>query len=414
MVALDTGSSSPFDWVTFTKKNEEVKVPVLADLELINLNVSYAPSFIQFTQFDGGFLPFPCKTTTFDMFVHNIEEQKVFNTFFPVSFLIITYNLRYQQCHLSTNQKPQNILSLVTSKAKYLNAQYEQFLERKFPKFYVLYSTFMKGFRMVLADGKEVSKIKRKMRSQGHKYYQLPYREMEKLRQFRRDFLKALPVMIIAIPPFANYLVFVLMYLFPRQILIQHFWTPRQHAEFLEKYHELRKEVYEDVLDSLLIGASKVSEQPLHNHMVRVFTQVQHGGHPHITDIETMKPAFSGPPLCLTELDIPQMKALSRVLFLTPHLPAFILQRRLNSHIFEIHHLDASLFQLGVSELTEEEVKRACYIRGLNSTHLSIEACRNWLNCWVRLSANLKEAEVSLLLHSMVLLSANYHQSIED
>ncbi|KAM5181231.1 LETM1 domain-containing protein 1 isoform 2-T2 [Mantella aurantiaca] len=269
----------------------------------------------------------------------------------------------YQPCHLSTSQKPQSVLSTLTSKARHLNARYERFLERKFPNFYILYSTFMKGFRMLLMDGREVLKIKKNMRSQGLKYYQLPYRDMEKLRQFRRDIIKAAPVMIISIPPFANYLVFVLMYFFPRQMLIWHFWTPKQQEEFLEIYHNMRKEVYEDVLESLQIAASKVSKEPVHSRMVQLFTQVQQGVHPLLKDIEGIKAAFSDPPLCMTELEIPQM---------------------------------------------------ACYIRGLNSSHLGTEACRRWLSCWIQLSGKLKVSEASLLLHSMVLLSTNYQQFLKD
>ncbi|XP_071990902.1 LETM1 domain-containing protein 1 isoform X2 [Engystomops pustulosus] len=319
----------------------------------------------------------------------------------------------YQPCHLSTNQKPQGMLPLITSKAKLLNAKYEHFLERKFPNFYILYSTFMKGLRMLLVDGKEVSRIRRKMRSQGILYHQLPYREMEKLRQFRRDIIKATPVMLISLPPFANYLVFVLMYLFPRQLLIRHFWTPKQQREFLEIYHNKRKDVYEDVLDSLLKSISALPEPKLQDRIHQLVTQVQQGVHPKVQNIQEIKSAFSAPPFCIESLDGYQMKTLSRIMFLTPHLPAFFLQRRLRSHIFEIHHLDSALLQLGVKELTDEEVVRACYIRGLNSASLSAEECRTWLHCWLQLSGKLKESESSLLLHSMVLLSANYLQSLE-
>ncbi|KAM3935239.1 LETM1 domain-containing protein 1 [Leptodactylus fuscus] len=319
----------------------------------------------------------------------------------------------YQPCHLSTSQKPKGVMSVIASKAGHLNAKYEHFLERKFPNFYILYSTFMKGLRMLLIDGKEVRRIRKKMNSQGILYHQLPYRDMEKLRQFRRDIIKATPVMIISLPPFANYLVFVLMYLFPRQLLIRHFWTPKQQEEFLQIYHNKRKDVYEDVLDSLLKSLSCVPEQTLQEQILLLVTQVQQGIHPKVTDIQEVRAAFSGPPFCMASLDIQQMRALSRIMFLTPHLPAFFLQRRLRSHIFEIHHLDCALLQFGVEELTEEEVKKACYIRGLNSAHFSTEDCRKWLNCWLQLSQKLKDSEASLLLHSMVLLSANYLQSLE-
>ncbi|XP_066440477.1 LETM1 domain-containing protein 1 isoform X1 [Eleutherodactylus coqui] len=321
--------------------------------------------------------------------------------------------LLYQPCHLSTSQKPQGVLPLITSKVKHLNAKYERFLERKFPKFYILYSTFMKGAKMLWIDGKEVTRIRRRMKSQGIQYHQLPYRDMEKLRQFRRDLIKATPVIIISAPPFANYLVFVLMYLFPRQLLIRHFWTPKQQEEFLEIYHNKRKDVYEDVLDSLLQSLPSVTEQTLQDQIRYLVTQVQQGIHPKVANIEQVRTAFSGPPFCMSNLDVYQMRSLSRIMFLTPHLPAFFLQRRLRSHIFEIHHLDHALLQCGVQELADEEVKRACYIRGLNSAHLSIEDCRKWLRCWLQLSETLKESEASLLLHSMVLLSANYLQSLE-
>ncbi|XP_075055422.1 LETM1 domain-containing protein 1 [Mixophyes fleayi] len=319
----------------------------------------------------------------------------------------------YQPCHLSTSQKPQTVFSRIAAKTKSFNAKYEQFLERTFPNFYILYSTFTKGFRMVLVDGKDVRRIVKKMNSQKLPYHQLPYREMEKLRQFRRDIIKALPVMIISIPPFANYLVFVLMYFFPRQLLIRHFWTPKQQEEFLDIYHDLRKGVYTDLMDSLVKSVPRVTEQPLQNQMLQLVTQVQRGVHPSVTEIQDVRDAFSGPPYCMSRLHVQQMKSLSRIMFLTPHLPAFFLQRRLMSHIFEIHQLDIALLQLGVKELTDEEVKRACYIRGLNSTPLNTEDCREWLNCWLQLSNNLKASEASLLLHSMVLLSANYLQSLK-
>ncbi|KAM4699360.1 LETM1 domain-containing protein 1 [Discoglossus pictus] len=321
--------------------------------------------------------------------------------------------LLYQPCHLSTNTKPKSVVALITAKAKRVNEKYERFLERKFPRFYLLYSTFMKGFRMLLSEAKEVALIKQKMNHQGVQFHQLSYREMEKLRQFRRDIIKAAPVVIISIPPFANYLVFLLMYLFPRQLLIRHFWTPKQQGEFLDIYHGMRTEAYSEILDNLLQVVPKVPDQSVQEKMLQLCMQVKHGNHPKVTDIQAIRAAFSGPPLGMKRLEVQQMKALSRVMFLTPHLPAFFLQRRLGSHICELHNLDSALLRLGVSELSEEELKRACYVRGLNSTHLGTEDCRRWLNCWLELSSRLKVSEASLLLHSMVLLSANYIQALK-
>ncbi|OCT92898.1 hypothetical protein XELAEV_18015964mg [Xenopus laevis] len=145
------------------------------------------------------------------------------------------------------------------------------------------------------------------------------------------------------------------MYFFPRQLLIRYFWTPKQQEEFMDIYHRMRVEAYPEILEGLLKAIPKLSERNLRNPMFQLCTQ----------------------------------KALCRVMFLTPHLPAFLLQRRLGSHICEIQNLDCALLKLGVNKLSEEELKQACYIRGINSTHLSMEDCncKTWLNYWLKAPA---------------------------
>ncbi|NXL40014.1 LTMD1 protein, partial [Glaucidium brasilianum] len=101
-------------------------------------------------------------------------------------------------------------------------------------------------------------------------------------------------------------------------------------------------------------------------------------------------------------------KALSQVLFLTTHLPAFFLRHRLRSHVLEIRHLDRAMLRLGLAQLSEEELRAACYLRGLNSTRLGMSECRAWLEQWLGLSCKLQASEASLLANSMVLLSLNY------
>uniref|UniRef100_A0A6I8N6V3 Letm1 RBD domain-containing protein n=1 Tax=Ornithorhynchus anatinus TaxID=9258 RepID=A0A6I8N6V3_ORNAN len=104
----------------------------------------------------------------------------------------------------------------------------------------------------------------------------------------------------------------------------------------------------------------------------------------------------------------PPQRALSRGLFLTPYLPAPLLRHRLKNHTIELLYLDRALLRLGPSQLTTQEVKSACYTRGLDSTHLGEDQCRDWLEEWLKLSRNLKEADLSLLLHGVVLLDTNY------
>ncbi|NXW67753.1 LTMD1 protein, partial [Hirundo rustica] len=141
--------------------------------------------------------------------------------------------------------------------------------------------------------------------------------------------------------------------------------------------------------------------------------QVQGGARPGLEQLLAVRSSFSGSVLALNALRAEHARALSRVLFLTPHFPAFLLRRRLRSHVLEIRDLDRALLHLGPGQLSEEELRAACYLRGLNPTRLGRAECRAWLEQWLRLSCELRASEASLLAHSMVLLSLNYRQAPE-
>ncbi|NXK43225.1 LTMD1 protein, partial [Piprites chloris] len=325
---------------------------------------------------------------------------------------------------LSSRATSRALVAAVVAVARRVNARYERYLERSFPRFYLLYSTFTSGMQALFLEVREIGRIRSRMFRQQLKVQQLPYRDMERLRQggwvsdpdslssgwrqFRRDALKAIPIGIIAIPPFANFLVIVLMYFFPRQLLIHYFWTPQQQREFLDVYDSIRRDSYPDVVQSLALAARSLPEPRPRELLQQLCSQVQGGARPHLAQLLAVRSLFSGSPLVLNRLQVDHVRALSQVLFLTPHLPAVLLRHRLLSHILEIRHLDRALLRLGLGQLSEEELRAACYLRGLNSTHLGRAECRAWLEQWLRLSCELQASEASLLAHSMVLLSLNY------
>ncbi|NXC77788.1 LTMD1 protein, partial [Anhinga anhinga] len=301
---------------------------------------------------------------------------------------------------LSTKAGSRSVLAALVSKAKHINGRYERFLERTFPRFYVLYATFTKGIQALFLEVKEIRKIKSNMSRQRLSVQQLPYREMERLRQvrhgrardaqFRRDVIKAIPIGVIAIPPFANFLVIVLMYFFPRQLLIRYFWTPSQQVEFLDTYDGIRRDLYPDVVESLALAARSLPEPQLQKRLQELCAEVQRGSQPRVAQLYAVRSLFSGSPLGLNKLQVSHVKALSQVLFLTTHLPAFFLRHRLRSHVLEIRQLDRAMLRLGLGQLSEEELKAACYLRGLNSTHLGMSECRAWLEQWLGLSCKLQ------------------------
>ncbi|XP_062492033.1 LETM1 domain-containing protein 1 [Pezoporus occidentalis] len=309
---------------------------------------------------------------------------------------------------LSTKAGSRSVLAALVSTAKRINRRYERFLERTFPRFYVLHSTFTRGIQALFLEVKEIRDIRSRMARQRLSVQQLPYRDMERLRQFRRDLIKAVPIGIIAIPPFANFLVIILMYFFPRQLLIRHFWTSQQQVEFLATYDAIRRDSYPAVLESLARAARSLPEPQLQSRLQQLCSEVQRGSQPRVAELCALRGAFSGPGLALNQLQLCHVKALSRVLFLTPHLPAPILRHRLRSHVLEIRQLDRALQRLSLGQLREEELRAACYLRGLHSTPLDVASCRAWLEQWLGLSCRLEASEASLLAHSMVLLSLNY------
>ncbi|KAJ7428437.1 LETM1 domain containing 1 [Pitangus sulphuratus] len=202
-------------------------------------------------------------------------------------------------------------------------------------------------------------------------------------------------------------------YFFPRQLLIRYFWTPQQQREFLAVDDSIRRASYPAVLQGLARAARSLPEPRPRQLLQQLCSQVQGGARPHLAQLLAVRSSFSGSALLLSGLQVDHVRALSRVLFLTPHLPAVLLRHRLLSHVLEIRHLDRALLRLGLGQLSEEELRAACYLRGLNSTHLGRAECGAWLEQWLQLSCELQASEVSLLAHSMVLLSLNYSRPSE-
>ncbi|XP_010075092.1 PREDICTED: LETM1 domain-containing protein 1, partial [Pterocles gutturalis] len=184
-----------------------------------------------------------------------------------------------------------------------ISGRYERFLEKTFPRFYVLYATFTRGIQALFLEVKEIRKIKSKMSRQRLSAQQLPYREMERLRQFRRDVIKAIPIGIIAIPPFANFLVIVLMYFFPRQLLIRYFWTPTQQVEFLDAYDAIRRDSYPKK-ERLALAARSLPDAQLQKCLQEICAEVQRGSQPCVAELYAVRSLFSGSPLGLNKLQV--------------------------------------------------------------------------------------------------------------
>uniref|UniRef100_W5L4E0 LETM1 domain-containing protein 1-like n=1 Tax=Astyanax mexicanus TaxID=7994 RepID=W5L4E0_ASTMX len=289
-----------------------------------------------------------------------------------------------------------------------VNDKYERFLEQRFPRFYVLYHTLMKGFKLLFEDVKEVRRIKSSMRSNSIHYRELPYRDMERLLLFRRDMIKAIPLIVISLPPFAIGVVFTLMCLFPRQLLFRHFWTPQQQRKYQMIAHVKRSKHQAEVLNNILLTIPRMSEWPRRTLLLNLCSKVQSGVHPSVSEICAVREAFSGPPLELQTLKASHLRSLGSQIPVIVWLPSFLVRRRLTTKALDLLYLDRALGTLGLDQLSDEEMKRACDLRGLSPSRLTSSQCREWLQQWLQFSAQLKDSESSLLLHSMTILTLVY------
>ncbi|XP_036415972.1 LOW QUALITY PROTEIN: LETM1 domain-containing protein 1-like [Colossoma macropomum] len=312
------------------------------------------------------------------------------------------FRLYFPSCSsYSTSQARLGVLQRVSDK-------YERFLEQQFPRFYILYHTLRRGFQLLFEDVKEVRRIKRIMRSNNIHHRELPYRDMERLILFRRDMIKAVPLVVISLPPFAIGLVFVLMCLFPRQLLFRHFWTPQQQRKFQAITHLKRSQHQAEILKNLVWTIPRVDEWPRRTLLLNLCAKIQSGAHPSVSELKAVREVFSGAPLGMRSLVPRHLRSLGSQLPVIVWLPSFLVRRRLTTKALDLLYLDRALDSLGLDQLSDEEMRRACDLRGLNPSHLSSSQCREWLQQWLQFSIQVEESETSLLLHSMAILTLNY------
>lgn len=69
-------------------------------------------------------------------------------------------------------------------------------------------------------------------------------------------------------------MLFPCRYLFPRQLLVKHFWTPKQQIDFLDIYHSLRKQSHSEIITHLERASALVSDERLRWHLKDLCTKV--------------------------------------------------------------------------------------------------------------------------------------------
>nr|CAD7397725.1 unnamed protein product [Timema poppensis] len=282
---------------------------------------------------------------------------------------------------------------------------YQKRLEEQFPSAYSMYRIFMSGMKDFYQDMKRYFRVVKKLNSSEEGYKCLSRKELEIYHQMPLDMIRVAPILLFSAVPFTNYVILPLLYLFPRQLLCYHFWTLQQRMEFA--IHTQRKRLlnYRPVFRCLQAQLESLQGNPLYDTWSRILGMLGSGVHPSVDDILYCRELFKGDPYSLTHIYTGHVSALLRMYGMHS---GWRRRTRLAGRAELIQHMDAAIVREGgVKTLSQEEIRWACFFRGLNPVNMKTDDAVEWLDQWILISKQVDKTSWSLLLHCPILLAYN-------
>ncbi|XP_069674389.1 LETM1 domain-containing protein 1 isoform X2 [Periplaneta americana] len=302
-------------------------------------------------------------------------------------------------------KSPKNVKQLALSRYMELVKSYEKVLEKKFPTAMHVYRIFMVGIKEFYRDMKYYFRIHRKLTTSPRGFECLTRKEIELYHQMPKDMIRVAPMLILSTLPFANYIVFPLVYLFPRHLLCHHFWTLQQRMEFAMETQRKKLYNYKPVFRCLQAQLDTLQGRAEHNNWGYVLGLLGSGVHPKPEDIVKSIHLFRGDPYHLAYLYPGHVKGLLRMHSM--HM-GWRRRHRLAERAQILHEMDMAIEREGgLSNLSQEELRMACFLRGLNPITMKREDMVYWLSQWMSVSKVVDSSSLSLLLHCPILLGYN-------
>ncbi|KAK9878361.1 hypothetical protein WA026_021672 [Henosepilachna vigintioctopunctata] len=283
---------------------------------------------------------------------------------------------------------------------------YEKYIEKRFPNAVGLYRTFKDGTKTFIRDVKLYYSIVRSLNKRAKQMCDLTRKELELYDNLPRDMLKLTPILLFSALPFTNYVIFPLIYFFPKQLLSQHFWTIEQRNEFNRLFLHNRLVHNKPIFRHLQEQLSRVKCHDSYQTWQNVLGKIGSGVQPDVDQILECKDLFINEPYNLNYLRGSHIKHLLHL----HNLHTFILFRRsrLANKALILKEMDlAILREGGVHNLPLESLRMSCYIRGLDPTNMIQEDMICWLKKWIQISKTIDRSSASLLLHCPILLGYN-------
>ncbi|XP_012137550.2 LETM1 domain-containing protein 1 [Megachile rotundata] len=290
---------------------------------------------------------------------------------------------------------------------RYINyiKNYEQVLEKKFPRTMHVYRVFSIGTKDLFKDVKEYLVILKKPTSSEAE--NLTVEQLRLTYTVPRDLIKLCPVLLISAAPFTNYIIFPLAYHFPKQLLTSHYWTLQQRLDFMLLDHKKRLKHNRPLFRCMQAELHRITNQKLKKQWNDIIACLGSGTHPQVENIIACSELFAGPPYSLNSLKRKHIKELLGIHDISSW--TLFKQQKLIERGMLIKRMDQAIQKQGGSiKMPNDEIRWALSFRGVSPANMSIESMRNWLDQWFIMSNAVNEDTISLLLHSPILLAYNH------
>jgi len=283
---------------------------------------------------------------------------------------------------------------------------YEGVMEKKFPSAMRIFRIFKVGIKDFYVDTVDFLKVAKKVNLEAKAMKKLSKKELALYFKMPSDMVRVAPVLLISALPFANYIMFPLAYLFPRQLLSSHFWSLQQRTQFAVVEQKQRLKHYKPVFRALQAKASQIKMHPLYPRWRHIIALLGSGLHPTPEQIYACKNLFENGPFDLQHLLSGHLVSLLHMHNL--HM-GWRRRSRLIDHASMIQLFDKAIVtEGGVTTMNHDEVRTACFLRGLNPTNMNADETGIWLTRWVSLSLRVGSDNPSLILHLPIFLAYNH------
>ncbi|OQR71038.1 LETM1 domain-containing protein 1-like [Tropilaelaps mercedesae] len=314
-------------------------------------------------------------------------------------------NIKYGENFIQPRSRPRIFLA-----RKFLQfvQGYEKLMQKHTPTVFEVYNSLGTGTKLLYKDIQEYLSVSKDLKS-GKPVSNLTRKQLEVYYKVPKDMIQVAPTLFICAMPLTNYFIFPLLYAYPKELLSSQFWTERQWRYFELEKHIKRVQYYDSVLYQLEKG--KTSEIDLKNKSLEIISKLRSGGHPTVEDIVDIKPLFQdGHHLALHNLSYGHLRALSLSQGL--QFGGFVPYGRLWRYGGFIWETDRALVREGsLKTLTDLDIAQCCLMRGFNPFGCSRTEAEEFLDKWLTLSLQLKDRELSLLLHTPIFLAYNHRNS---